>query len=85
MDLLTTRRVVGILPKPTFYSLFETLKQKPESKIIIFKPNDDTDYHHTMVGLVETGELRLGLHYDISEWIISMMPAFSWLVIDAIL
>ena len=56
IDLLTTHRVVGILPKPTFYSLFETLKQKPDSKVTIFKPDDDTDYHHAMVGLVETGE-----------------------------
>lgn len=56
VDLLTSRRVVGILPKPTFYPLFETLKQRPESRVTLFKPDDETDYHHTMVGMVETGE-----------------------------
>jgi len=29
---------------------------RPDSKITLFKQNGDTDYHHSMVGLVETGE-----------------------------
>jgi hypothetical protein len=54
LDLLATCRVVGILPKPIFYPLFETEKQRPEAKITKFKPDDEKDYHHAMVGLVET-------------------------------
>ena len=62
VDLLTSRKVVGILPKPAFYHLFESLKRQKDSKVIVFKPddypedNDQTDCHNTMVGLVETGE-----------------------------
>jgi hypothetical protein len=65
VDLLTTRKVVGILPKPAFYHLFEALSHKPEAKVTVFKaenaqqqletPNE-SDCHTTMVGMVETGE-----------------------------
>lgn len=52
IDLLVSRRVVGILPKPIFYPLFETLEQKPGSNVRIYKPDDPPP----TVGMVETGE-----------------------------
>jgi len=60
VDLLNTRNIVGILPKPAFYRLFESLKQKPNSKVIIFNPKENApDSSERLVGLVETGEGRL--------------------------
>jgi site-specific DNA recombinase len=55
IDLFTTRKVVGVLPKPVFYPLFEILKNTPESPITIFRANEDVDYHNAMVGLVGDG------------------------------
>jgi len=40
IDLAATRSIVGIQPKPAFYALFESLKQKPDSKVTIFNPDD---------------------------------------------
>jgi hypothetical protein len=37
IDLLATRSIVGLLPKPPFYSLFESLRQRSDSKLI-FNP-----------------------------------------------
>ena len=57
VDLLNTRSIVGILPKPAFYKLFESIQQKPDSKFIIFNPKENTPYTpERVVGLVETGE-----------------------------
>jgi len=69
VDLLTSRTVVGLLPKPAFYALFEALKQRLDSKVIVFKPDecDQTTIEgqkenapvcsgREMVGLVEAGE-----------------------------
>ena len=59
VDLLNNRSVVGILPKPAFYRLFESLKQKLDSKVIIFNPNEKENALRNperVVGLVETGE-----------------------------
>jgi len=36
IDLLATRSIVGLLPKPPFYSLFESLRRRSDSKLIIF-------------------------------------------------
>jgi site-specific DNA recombinase len=59
VDLLNNRSIVGILPKPAFYRLFESLKQKPDSKVIIFNPKQNApDSAERVVGLVETGESR---------------------------
>ena len=57
VDLLNNRSIVGILPKPAFYRLFESLKQKPDSKVIIFNPKENApDSAERLVCLVETGE-----------------------------
>ena len=59
VDLLTTRRIVGLLPKPAFYRLFESLKRKPHSKVIIFNPKEKENALNStgrVLGLVETGE-----------------------------
>ena len=59
IDPLNTRSIVGILPKPAFYKLFEAIKQKPDSKVIIFNPKENApDTPERVVGLVETGEGR---------------------------
>jgi len=62
VDLPTNRNIVGLLTKPVFYQLFESLKQKPDSKVIIFnsqkKENAPFTTEREMVGLVEAGESR---------------------------
>lgn len=59
VDLLNSRSIVGLLPKPAFYRLFESLKQKPDSKVIIFDPKENApDSPERVVGMVETGESR---------------------------
>ncbi len=59
VDLLNNRSIVGILPKPAFYRLFESLKQKPGSKVIIFNPKENApEVPERVVGMVETGESR---------------------------
>lgn len=39
IDLWANRSVVGIQPKPSFYPLFQSLKQDENSKVVIFDPN----------------------------------------------
>lgn len=59
VDLLNSRSIVGILPKPTFYRLFESLKRKPDAKVIIFNPHEKENALQStgrVLGLVETGE-----------------------------
>jgi len=34
VDLLNTRSIVGILPKPAFYKLFESIKQNPVQTLL---------------------------------------------------
>jgi len=59
VDLLSSRSIVGLLPKPAFYRLFESLKQKPDSKVTIFNPKENApDSPERVVGMVETGESR---------------------------
>ena len=59
IDLLNNRSIVGMLPKPAFYQLFDSLEPKPESKVIIFNPKENApDTSERVVGLVETGESR---------------------------
>jgi hypothetical protein len=61
VDLLNSRSIVGILPKPTFYGLFESIKRKPDSKVIIFNPQEKENAPVSsgrVLGLVETGESR---------------------------
>ena len=70
IDLLTNRSIIGLLPKPAFYSLFESLRQMPDSNVIIFNPDNPNEpgpgdqkenalgYPERVVGLVETGESR---------------------------
>jgi hypothetical protein len=54
--------IVGIQPKPPFYRLFESLKDMPDNKIIIFRPGvkqKETDSGITQepdFKLVETGK-----------------------------
>ncbi len=36
---LVSKKVVGILPKPPFYRLFESLKRNPEAKALILNPD----------------------------------------------
>jgi site-specific DNA recombinase len=61
VDLLTSRMLVGLLPKPAFYRLFESLKREPNSKVIIFNPKEKENALNStgrVLGLVETGENR---------------------------
>ena len=66
IDLAASRSIVGIQPKPPFYPLFESLRQKPENKVTVFNPGEypvekgtgsildmEPDFK-----LVETGESR---------------------------
>lgn len=59
VDLLNSRSIVGILLKPVFYSLFESLKRKPNVKVIIFNPRKKENALESPergLVLVETGE-----------------------------
>ena len=61
VDLLITGRIVGLLPKPPFYRLFETLRHMPDSKVTIFNPQEKENAlisSEHVLGLVETGESR---------------------------
>jgi hypothetical protein len=40
VDLFNTRSIIGLLPKPAFYGLFESFKQIPGSKVIVFNPEE---------------------------------------------
>jgi hypothetical protein len=76
VDLAATRSIVGIQPKPPFYPLFESLKQKPGSKVIVFSPSQSRIEKITGsgltpepdFGLVETGESRTPPE-TIFEWL----------------
>lgn len=41
VDLAASRSIVGIQPKPPFYPLFESLKCKPDNKVIVFNPGEE--------------------------------------------
>jgi hypothetical protein len=59
VDLLNTRSIIGLLPKPAFSRLFESIKQNPSSNVIIFNPNEKEnalELPERVVGMVETGE-----------------------------
>ncbi len=66
IDLAATRSIVGIQPKPAFYALFDSLTQKPDSKVTVFNPDDsltkmktDSDQdRESDFGLVEAREGR---------------------------
>jgi hypothetical protein len=68
IDLVDSRSVVEIQPKPSFYALFEALKQKPEARVTLYRPGSEKvkdftfDEKSANFGLVETGSrLRLSL------------------------
>jgi len=60
IDLAASRSIVGIQPKPPFYPLFESLRQKPEAKITLFTPGSEkgstSEMEPEYFGMVETGE-----------------------------
>jgi site-specific DNA recombinase len=62
IDLAASRSIVGIQPKPPFYPLFESLKRKPDNKVIVYNPGEYFAEKETGsvlepdFGLVETGE-----------------------------
>ena len=64
LDLADTRSVVGIKPKPSFYPLFDSLGQQPESKVrvikdeALIKETDSIFETEPSTVLVETGEGR---------------------------
>ena len=71
IDLLASRTIVGLLPKPAFYYLFESLTQEPDANVMVFNPNGSSEFTavnqkesapliagREMVALVETGESR---------------------------
>ena len=41
VDLAASRSIVGIQPKPPFYPLFESLKRKPDNKVIVFNLGEE--------------------------------------------
>jgi len=43
IDLVATKSVVGIVPKPPFYPLFETMPTGEEGGVRVFKPNPEDD------------------------------------------
>jgi len=55
VDLAGSRSIVGIQPKPPFYPLFESLRQKPESEEKLTGPGVSLKPDF---GMVETGESR---------------------------
>lgn len=67
VDLAATRSIVGIQPKPSFYPLFESLKQKPDNKLMVFNPGEvpiETVTGSDLVSkpglvMVETGRVEL--------------------------
>ena len=71
IDLVSNRSIVGLLPKPAFYCLFESISQKPDSNVVMFNPAQSVEpmladqkenapiiSGREIVGLVETGENR---------------------------
>ena len=65
VDLAASRSIVGLQPKAPFYPLFDSLKQMPGNKVIIFRPGEVQERTTGSVlntepdfGLVETGETR---------------------------
>jgi len=65
VDLAASRSIVGIQPKAPFYPLFDSLKQLPENKAMIFRPGEAGQWKtgsiceaEPVCGLVETGESR---------------------------
>ncbi len=65
VDLAASRSVVGIQPKAPFYPLFDSLKQIPGNKVMIFRPGEveqrktgSSFEPEPDCGLVETGESR---------------------------
>jgi site-specific DNA recombinase len=65
VDLAASRSIVGLQPKAPFYPLFDSLKQMPGNKVIIFRPGEVQERKTGSVlnaepdfGLVETGESR---------------------------
>ncbi len=65
VDLAASRSIVGIQPKAPFYPLFDSLKQTPGNKVMIFRPGEVEQKKTGPVceaepdcGLVETGESR---------------------------
>ena len=71
IDLMSTRSIVGLFPKPPFCSLFQSMRQKLGSNVIVFTPdqsgesvvgtqkeNAPVGSGREMVGMVETGEGR---------------------------
>ncbi len=64
IDLVASRSIVGIQPKPPFYNLFESLKQIPDNKVTVFRPGEEEKITGSGMSLepdfklVETGESR---------------------------
>ncbi len=80
IDLLANRTIAGLLTKPAFYTLFETLKQKSDSNVMVFNPGEVANrgllkqkgnapftLGREMVGLVETGEA-----WSLPEYILNL-------------
>jgi hypothetical protein len=55
VDMVASRSIVGIQPKPSFYPIFDALKNQAGNKIIVFtgSPVESTK---TSTVMVETGE-----------------------------
>ena len=43
LDLVATKAVVGIVPKPPFYPLFESMLDEQGARVRVFKPNPEGD------------------------------------------
>jgi len=40
VDLGATKSVVGIVPKPAFYPLFQAIRCQPEAGVVVMDPNE---------------------------------------------
>jgi len=64
IDLVASRSIVGIQPKPPFYNLFESVRHMPNNKVIIFRPGTKQKETGSRIAqepdyaMVETGEGR---------------------------
>ena len=78
LDLVATKSVVGIVPKPAFYPLFESLLADADGKTRVFKPNpedlDDTEGEQNADFSQRSVELHLKHGLAISTVVVLPVP-----------
>jgi hypothetical protein len=87
LDLLATKSVVGIVPKPAFYPLFESLLDESARKVRVYSPNPEPSQEGTgqspigaevgegqeILSWWRRGRVELGLKHGLS-----VLVAINW-------